>query len=147
MRVFSLETDRARDFFSYNLVLFALIVIVAFFEDSVSSQHRLWFLVGLFVGIPGGVLYVRFYLLRHIKGNTLYLYSSIKSLFFMVLVGLVAGFLLASMSFPREYIELFIVFMVGSVITNMMVFIFHIVRFERAHGPLYMKKGKPEKEA
>lgn len=141
MRLVGLEHDRARNLFSSILILFALLMAAFFLDPSNSSEDRMRRMFGLLAGVPAGFLSDRFYIFRNIKGNTLYLCHSRRSLCISIPVGLIMGYWAASTSNSRELID----FMTGVLSTSSMVTVYHIVKFERAQGPLYIKNEKPEK--
>jgi ABC-type proline/glycine betaine transport system permease subunit len=141
-RFLSLEHNRARHLFCFWAVLFALILFNSLYRDSLISEHLVLFVGGLVVGVPAGLLNDR-YISRHVEENILYLNRHGRGVCLSVIVGIIIGIWAVS----SDHFSEFLAFSLGLTMVGLLYGVYHIIRLERDHGPIYIRYGKPEQEA
>ena len=132
LRRLGFNPERARDKFGFLSTAFFIFIVTYLAAQSSLSYHITFFLGGLSVAIPAGIL-SRKHTFKNIKDNVLY---SRRGLVFYL--SLVAGAVLGGAAGYLGLLKEFVSFAAGWATMSLALLVFYIVRYEKKLGPLML---------
>lgn len=145
MRYLGLDPGRARDFFGYFAVVFLIILVESFFSREWTSKGISLLMVGVILGVPITIV-SNYFTFGRIQDNVLGGKPTGKGrLVVGVLLCMFLGFGTVYMGFvtDRTAIRELAVILWGVGLTSLTGVFARIVKYERKHGILYLKR-KPD---
>jgi predicted MFS family arabinose efflux permease len=132
LRRLGFNPERARDKFVILSAAFFIFIATYLGAQSPLTYHMAFFLGGLSVAIPTGIL-SRKYTFKNIKGNVLY--SRRGCAFYL---SLIAGTVLGGVAVYSGLLKEFVSFAAGWATMSLALLLFYIVRYEKKLGPLML---------
>jgi predicted MFS family arabinose efflux permease len=132
LRRLGFNSERARDKFVILSAAFFIFIATYLGAQSPLPYHMTFFLGGLSVAIPAGIL-TRKHRFKNIKDNVLYPRKGL-AFYLPILAGAVVGGVAAYLGFLKEFVS----FAAGWTTMSLGLLVFFTVRYEKKLGPLML---------